>query len=512
MKSKIVLVLMALFVSNIVATTAHAQKFADIQGYATDTQAQVFNLAARNIIKGTSATTFSPNANITRGQVVKMMGRYVEASGLMQVPTNWEQGDRFNDVLRETPDRELRKYSALLHDMGVFEGQRGKLKPNELMTRENMALVLERLVSSLREYSLIDYAYDLPANVTDLTNAKVEARPFIEALNALQISTVPEFKPKDTVKRVHFASFLMKTIELIELDRQVLYFERTAEELGFSRIETVKTIEGSRYTVTFDEQALSLYTKFNGDEQIKEDILITGTDLFGRPHESSMRLVNTFLNNRELSIIPEYRPGEHGSLSVTLFLMHAYTEEVWTNTKTGQQFSYSTPYYDDNGVFINFNQRSTPIFEHTFTGYVMKRVDGKIVRTPKSETYRYYYDYEGVMITDNTATNYINDSRYSVTSDGDVTFNGEIMTDREFYYLPTVRPVALHWNNVFGGFTYPEDATLEEILAFHATDGKKSSIPTTFMHPTVIIMDQDKNIYAEMDLRDVTFGTFTEMK
>jgi len=504
--------MLALFVISAGATSANAQQFQDMKAYTTVTQEHVSELAARNIIKGTSPSTFSPNANITRGQVVKMMGRYVEESGLVEVPANWEQGDRFTDVLRETPDRELRKYSALLRDMGVFEGQRGHLRPNEPMTRENMALVLERLVFRLRHTSLTDYAYDQPSNVTDLANAKVEAKPYIEALNALHISTVPEFKPKATVKRVHFASFLMKTIELIDKERQVLYFERTAEELGFSRIDRVKTKEGSRYTVTFDEQSIFLYTKFDGDEHINEEILITGTNLFGRPHESSMRLVNMF--GIKLSTIPEDTSRWGRSVSSTLFLMNTYTDRVNRDTKAGIEYVLSTPYLDAEGVYIDFSpHQNTPIYEDTFTGNTIKLVDGEIVRTPKTETYRYYFDYEGVLITDNTAKNYILDKRYGVTSDGEVTFNGKVMTDRELYYLPTVRPVPfVNWNGFFGGFPFPEEATLEEILKFHQTDGKKSSIPKTFMHPIVLVIDGDKNIYGTIDLRDATFGTFVEKR
>ena len=56
----------------------------------------------RNIIKGTTPTTFSPNTTITRGQVVVMMGRYIEQNGIAKVDKNWEEMDRFMDMpLRE---------------------------------------------------------------------------------------------------------------------------------------------------------------------------------------------------------------------------------------------------------------------------------------------------------------------------------------------------------------------------------------------------------------------------
>lgn len=170
-------------------------------------QQEVQDLTKRNIIKGTTPTTFSPNTTITRGQVVIMMGRYIEQNGIAKVDKNWEEMDRFMDMPLRVKDRELLKYSTLLYDNGIFKGENGRLNPYNHMTREQMALTLNRLMVLARKYSLIDYAYDLQSHVLDIQKANKEARPYIEALNALGISNVDTFNPKNSVTRVQFTSF-----------------------------------------------------------------------------------------------------------------------------------------------------------------------------------------------------------------------------------------------------------------------------------------------------------------
>ncbi|MDQ0157678.1 S-layer homology domain-containing protein [Robertmurraya andreesenii] len=171
-----------------------ASSFKDIEKLADKIQQEVLDLTNRGMIKGTSPTTFSPDAPITRGQVVVMMGRYIEKNGIAVVDKYWERTDRFIDVPTDLKDRELLKYSTLLHDIGIFKGYNLRLYPNKPITREEMALTLERLMVLVREYSLVDYAYDLKSHVVDLQKASEEARPYIEALNALGISDVRIFQ------------------------------------------------------------------------------------------------------------------------------------------------------------------------------------------------------------------------------------------------------------------------------------------------------------------------------
>lgn len=205
--------------ASVVAPVANANglAFKDLTGYAQDTTDAVKLLVDKKIVNGTTATTFSPNAEITRGQVVKILGRYLLNVEGQTVPANWNTKARFSDVPVNHKDEELVKLAALCFDAGIFTGSEGKLMTAGTMSRENLALVVNRLAKQMTDGSdLVALAAGKPSNVTDLAKAKEEARAAISALNALNISNVAEFNPKGTVKRVHFASLVAKLLVTVE--------------------------------------------------------------------------------------------------------------------------------------------------------------------------------------------------------------------------------------------------------------------------------------------------------
>lgn len=196
------------------APTQAATTFTDLANYDVTTQQAVTYLVDKKIVNGTSPTTFTPQRDIKRSQVVKMLGRYLETTGKI-VPSDWQTNARFRDVPVTTPDEELLKYAALVYDEGVFIGNAGKLNPSGTLSRENLVLVLSRLAAP---YELETYAkeHGLTANVLDLDFVKEESKTAVELFNALGISNVAIFNPKGDVKRVHFASFLAKMLQLID--------------------------------------------------------------------------------------------------------------------------------------------------------------------------------------------------------------------------------------------------------------------------------------------------------
>ncbi len=84
-----------------------------------------------------------------------------------------------------------------------------------------MALVLVRAYDAIHETDLVQSvkdATDFKADVTDRAAAKAEARPYIDVLDYFDITNpaAPQFNPKATTTRGHFASFLYRTIALDE--------------------------------------------------------------------------------------------------------------------------------------------------------------------------------------------------------------------------------------------------------------------------------------------------------
>lgn len=202
----------ATLVASAIVPVASAAGFSDV----ADTNSHAVNinaLAEAGIIGGYPDGTFKPNQELTRGQVVKMLGKWVEKQGF-EIPADYATKARFTDLAADAKDQELVKYAALVFDTGVFAGSNGALNASGKITRENMALVLDRAFKAINDTTLVEVAAEIEdITVADLNTAKAEAREAIQALRNLGISGVENFMPKNSVTRAQFASFLNKTIQ-----------------------------------------------------------------------------------------------------------------------------------------------------------------------------------------------------------------------------------------------------------------------------------------------------------
>ena len=248
----------ATLVASAIVPVASAAGFSDV----ADTNSHAVNINAlvdAGIIQGYPDGTFKPNQELTRGQVVKMLGKWVEAQGF-EIPADYATKARFNDVAVDAKDQELVKYAALVADTGVFNGSNGALNASGKITRENMALVLDRAFKAINGTTLVELATEIEdVKVADLATAKAEAREAIQALRDLGITVVENFNPKNTVTRGQFASFLNKTIntaveltvkEAVAVDAKTLNV--TLSDNSTHVVELEKALEANEATkVTF---------------------------------------------------------------------------------------------------------------------------------------------------------------------------------------------------------------------------------------------------------------------
>lgn len=203
----------AALVASAVAPVAFAADFSDTKG---NTHEEAINaLSEAGVIKGYEDGTFKPNKTLTRSDVVKLMGKWLVSEGY-KVPADAQSKPRFAD-LKSTSNKELLEMAAVVYDNGVFVGTPdGKLDPTGDITRENMAIVIVRAFDRVHDIDLASYVadQDFKKDVTDLGKAKAEARPAIDVLDFFDITNpaAPEFNPKATTTRGHFATFLHKTI------------------------------------------------------------------------------------------------------------------------------------------------------------------------------------------------------------------------------------------------------------------------------------------------------------
>ncbi|GKV66240.1 MULTISPECIES: S-layer homology domain-containing protein [unclassified Sporosarcina] len=203
----------AALVASAVAPVAFAADFSDTKGNTHEEAIKA--LSDAGVITGYPDGTFKPNKTLTRSDVVKLMGKWLVSEGY-KVPADAQSKPRFAD-LKSTSNKELLEMAAVVFDNGVFVGTPdGKLDPTGDITRENMAIVIVRAFDRVHDIDLASYvaAQDFKKDVTDLGKAKAEARPAIDVLDFFDITNpaAPQFNPKETTTRGHFATFLHKTL------------------------------------------------------------------------------------------------------------------------------------------------------------------------------------------------------------------------------------------------------------------------------------------------------------
>ena len=248
----------ATLVASAIVPVASAAGFSDVSA---DSEFAPFieSLTDQGIINGyASDNTFRPNNKLTRGQVAIMLGRWLENNG-ETVPADWNKVSRFNDIpvnATSASGQELAKYAALVKDSGVFTGVLGNLNPTQNITRENMAVVLDRVSTVVAGVSLVELADDIEdVEVKDLATAQTAYQDEIQALADLGITTVSNFRPKEQVSRAQFAKFLYTTFEIIE----EVTAAPTAEELQAEVSSIVETLPALS-TITADNAATAKTT------------------------------------------------------------------------------------------------------------------------------------------------------------------------------------------------------------------------------------------------------------
>ena len=183
--------------------------FADVEGLDPESVAAIDCVAHYGITKGTSATTYSPAALVTRSQMARFLVRTAAALEL-ELPA----GDSapFDDVGER--DAEGRQAVARLHEMGITKGRAARVfGPDQTVTRGQMALFLHRLLK-LTDVRLPTAGAD---GFDDLAEASEEQQQAVGAMAALRImapAAPARFDTASPVTREDMARFLARILEL----------------------------------------------------------------------------------------------------------------------------------------------------------------------------------------------------------------------------------------------------------------------------------------------------------
>ncbi|OBW58838.1 Parasporal protein [Solibacillus silvestris] len=268
----------AILAATAVVPVASAASFSDIKGSGHENA--ITSLSEQGIIGGYPDGTFKPNQNLTRSDVVKLLGKYLVSLG-HEVPKDYKTKMRFTDLTAKSQD-ELLQYAALVKDVGVFQGSNGALMHRDQLRRDQMATVLVRAFKVINDFDYVEAMKetDYKSNISDLNRTTKEHQESIETLAYYAVTKQKTFSPKDPTKRGQFATFLYNMLQIEvpkpEPEKPVLTIKKVevqaADKLRVTLsddkayIVTLKTplVENVETDVTFDvnEQTFTTKVKF----------------------------------------------------------------------------------------------------------------------------------------------------------------------------------------------------------------------------------------------------------
>ncbi|MEE1132000.1 MAG: S-layer homology domain-containing protein [Caryophanon sp.] len=481
------------------APIAQAATFTDIASYDEATQKEITSLHELGIINGTTATTFSPARDITRAQVVKILGRYLVKEGYATVPADALTKERYSDIKVTGSDKELIQLAAVVKDYGIFNGSNGQLKPRDVMNRQNMVLVLSRLVDAVEKDTnvLVTMAKGKPTNVTDLAKAKAETKDIIQAFNALGLSNAATFNPNNNVKRSHFASFMYRIIELLDEEEveetpiAPIPGTYTASDLGLQSITRIvdATSEIGPKLTNGMLQVVQSTNQNPGD--FFEIVDVEGKTLFGHPRTTAAY----FFAHTNGVVYLDQISGTTVRVPLAAFKIDTF-KSVTYKTQTGATDEEAAIH--SNGVLaltdsIGVNNIVTLTLRGTYEGQDVTR------------TVQYYFNGLGEVIFNTPNSNMALNYHYEMADTGDILVDGALVSDKKLYYFPINE--TLGWDAV----SFGDDWTLAQLQKLFGTDGTKAAIDFK-KHNAMLIVDDELTNYGvkSIEFMDGFFTSYTQ--
>lgn len=99
---------------------------------------------ALGIAKGSGNNSFNPNGNISREDMMVIMNRVIEKSGVRLEPAGEEALSGYHDA--HLISNYARESVARLTKAGLVVGSGGGVKPKDLATRAEIVVILDRLL------------------------------------------------------------------------------------------------------------------------------------------------------------------------------------------------------------------------------------------------------------------------------------------------------------------------------------------------------------------------------
>jgi len=161
----------------------------------------VSDLYYREILKGTTATTYSPKRHLTRVQAASLIVRALDLK--TDSPTTFKDMDGYAEATKAE--------IAAAHEFGIVNGQNGNFSPSDKVTRAQLALMIQR---AIEQYTGENYTAKEKAPYADFGGYGDEAVNAISTLYELGIASGFEgnYMPTNSTTREHAAKVLTNFI------------------------------------------------------------------------------------------------------------------------------------------------------------------------------------------------------------------------------------------------------------------------------------------------------------
>ncbi|HZG70814.1 MAG TPA: 5'-nucleotidase C-terminal domain-containing protein [Chondromyces sp.] len=186
------------------ASAAKPGSFKDVKENHGFSQA-IHHLSERGVIKGFSDETFRPHKEVTRAEAAKMIAlalqldtKNVEDPGFKDVPKNkWHYG-----------------YVAALSNAGIIDGFGDEFKPDETLTRAQMAKIIT-LAFKLKKETLEDSPF---TDVNEQAWYASYIKPLID-YKITQGTSSTTFSPDEKVTRGQIAAFIYRSEKAVKPEK-----------------------------------------------------------------------------------------------------------------------------------------------------------------------------------------------------------------------------------------------------------------------------------------------------
>ena len=187
---------------------AYDRTFSDISSHWSRDEVEV--LASRRVIAGYANNEFRPENQITRGEFIKLVMSMVPYCPYVEAARSQTTGT-YDDV---TSDKWYFPYVEAATELGIVTGSGGSFRPEDPISREEMAVILIRIFNTPAEMD--QAARECPVLFNDSDDISGWALGAVILANQKGIikgDASGNFRPKDYAKRAEAAAVILRTME-----------------------------------------------------------------------------------------------------------------------------------------------------------------------------------------------------------------------------------------------------------------------------------------------------------